>query len=191
MAWVCAEPSRFRTSDKPDERFHVQQDARHVRTSHRTCRTCTGKSAWHSSNENENPARRAGPMLSTTPAITVLMRESACPPRTPGRTRPKAVSRSMVRETAAFGSSSACRVARKRPFIGPSLFSNDRGAEADRSNRRKSSACYAASAAVCFPTRFRNDVRICRDKRGLAVATARESTSPPTITAKVAIPSTR
>lgn len=69
MAWVCAEPSRFRTSDKPDERFHVQQDARHVRTTHRTSRTCTGKSAWHSSNENS--ARRAGQILpSMTLAIT-------------------------------------------------------------------------------------------------------------------------
>lgn len=62
MVWVCAEPSRFRTSGKADGRFHVQQDARHARTSHRTFRTCTGMSAWFSS--NENPARR-GPARET------------------------------------------------------------------------------------------------------------------------------
>jgi hypothetical protein len=58
MAWVCAEPSRSRTSDNSDERFHVQQDVRHARTSHRTFRNDTGKSAWHSS-----PARRVGQIL--------------------------------------------------------------------------------------------------------------------------------
>jgi hypothetical protein len=61
MAWVCAEPSRFRTSDNSDERFHVQRDVRHARTSHRTSRNDTGKSAWHSS--NANPARRAAQIL--------------------------------------------------------------------------------------------------------------------------------
>jgi hypothetical protein len=65
MELVCAEPFRFRTSDKLDERFHVPQDARHVRTFHRTSRTCIGKSAWHSSNENSE--RRAGQKLPTTP----------------------------------------------------------------------------------------------------------------------------
>src|SRR3979411_1243230 len=64
MAWVCAEPSRFRTSDNSDERFHVQRDVRRVRTSHRTSRNGTGKSAWHSS--NANPARRAGQILPVT-----------------------------------------------------------------------------------------------------------------------------
>jgi hypothetical protein len=61
MAWVCAEPSRFRTSDNSDERFHVQRDVRHARTSRRTSRNDTGKTAWHSS--NANPARRAGQIL--------------------------------------------------------------------------------------------------------------------------------
>lgn len=61
MAWVCAEPSRSRTSDNLDERFHVQRDVRHARTSHRTSRNDTGKSAWHSS--NANPARRAVQIL--------------------------------------------------------------------------------------------------------------------------------
>ena len=61
MAWVCAEPSRSRTSDNSDERFHVQRDVRHARTSHRTSRNDTGKSAWHSS--NANPARRAVQIL--------------------------------------------------------------------------------------------------------------------------------
>jgi hypothetical protein len=65
MAWVCAEPSRFRTSDNSDERFHVQRDVRHVRTSHRTSRNDTGKLAWHSS--NANPARRAGQMQPAMP----------------------------------------------------------------------------------------------------------------------------
>jgi hypothetical protein len=65
MAWVCAEPFRSRTSDNSDERFHVQRDVRHARTSHRTSRNDTGKSAWHSS--NANPARRAGQILPTMP----------------------------------------------------------------------------------------------------------------------------
>jgi hypothetical protein len=74
MVWVCAEPSRFRTSDNSDERFHVQRDVRHARTSHRTSRNDTGKSAWHFS--NANPARRAGQML---PAMSgsVLAHSSA------------------------------------------------------------------------------------------------------------------
>ena len=74
MAWVCAEPSRFRTSDNSDERFHVQRDVRHARTSHRTSRNDTGKSAWHSS--NANPVRRAG---QTLPAMlgSVLAHSSA------------------------------------------------------------------------------------------------------------------
>src|ERR1700761_1622402 len=65
MAWVCAEPSRSRTSDNLDERFHVQRDVRHARTSHRTSRNDTGKSAWHSS--NANPARRAVQILPAMP----------------------------------------------------------------------------------------------------------------------------
>ena len=69
MAWVCAEPSRFRTSDNSDERFHVQRDVRRVRTSHRTSRNGTGKSAWHS--PNANPARRAGQILPVTPGSVV------------------------------------------------------------------------------------------------------------------------
>jgi hypothetical protein len=69
MAWVCAEPSRFRTSGNSDERFHVQRDVRHARTSHRTSRNGTGKSAWHSS--NANPARRAGQILPATPGSVV------------------------------------------------------------------------------------------------------------------------
>jgi hypothetical protein len=74
MAWVCAEPSRFRTSDNSDERFHVQRDVRHARTSHRTSRNDTGKSAWHSS--NANPARRAGQVLPAMPG-SVLAHSSA------------------------------------------------------------------------------------------------------------------
>jgi hypothetical protein len=66
-AWVCAEPPRFRTSDNLDERFHAQQGVRHVRTFHRTFRTCTDKSAWHSS--NTNPARRAGQIPTPTPTV--------------------------------------------------------------------------------------------------------------------------
>src|ERR1700682_4302956 len=65
MAWVCAEPSRFRTLDNSDERCHVQRDVRRVRTSHRTSRNGTGKGRWHSS--NENPTRRAGQILPVTP----------------------------------------------------------------------------------------------------------------------------
>jgi hypothetical protein len=74
MASVCAEPSRFRTSDNSDERFHVQRDVRHARTSHRTSRNDTGKSAWHSS--NANPASRAAQIL---PAMhgSVLAHSSA------------------------------------------------------------------------------------------------------------------
>jgi hypothetical protein len=69
MGWVCAEPSRFRTSDNSDERFHVQRDVRRARTSLRTSRNGTGMSAWHSS--KANPARRAGQKLPATPGSVV------------------------------------------------------------------------------------------------------------------------
>jgi hypothetical protein len=69
MAWGCAEPFRFRTSDNLDERFHVQRDVRHARTSDRTSRNGTGKSASHLS--NTNPARCAGQIPPATRGTVV------------------------------------------------------------------------------------------------------------------------
>jgi hypothetical protein len=67
--WVCAEPCRFRTSDNSDERFHVQRNPRRSRTSHRTSRNGTGKSARHSA--EANPVHRAGQKLPATSGSVV------------------------------------------------------------------------------------------------------------------------
>ncbi|SMG34671.1 hypothetical protein SAMN06265784_103268 [Paraburkholderia susongensis] len=159
MAWVCVEPSRFRTSDNSDERFHVQQDVRHVRTFHRTSRTCTGKSAWHSS--NANPTRRAGQIPPATPGRVLITHSSAgkcgkrlvfCDARSSAEKLGASLNRLGVRTFVSHTSLSASE--RRHADIVVDAFGKQRDLLAVIAvNKSKSKRQLTASAARCDPAR--------------------------------------